>query len=349
MVMRLPASIPSLAWLASQSWLKMFSASPGAAKSPVPRIGLALSCGGARGLAHIGVIQVLEREGIPISAVIGSSMGAYIGALWAGGVNGEGLEKLSEEIKDRRALFRLMDVAMPPFKGFVHGHKIRRHLERNLGGRTLADLERPMFIVATNLDTVTGEVLPLTTSVAAAVQASCAIPGIVSPVSLDGKRYIDGGASQPMPVTLLRKLASVDAVIAVNVMPTLADVTGRDFKTYPLPPPPPVTPFERLRSAINSNVNLFAYGNVLDTFKRCLTAAQMRLVAEESSRADVVIHPFWCESRWHDFHNASHYLEAGRKATEEALPRIRELLNATPTNRNHETVPLLTAVGCGRS
>lgn len=347
--MRLPASMPSLAWLTAQGWLRMFGGEAPRAKRGPARIGLALSCGGARGLAHIGVIQVLEREGIPISAIIGSSMGAYIGALWAAGVNGDGLEELAAEIKDRRALFRLMDFVLPPFKGFVHGQKIRKHLERNLGNRTIAELDRPLFIVATHLDTVSGEVLPSNTPVAAAVQASCAIPGIISPVVLDGKRYIDGGAAEPMPVALLRKLTDVDSVIAVNVLPTLADISGNGFNSYPMPPPHANTVFSRLRGAINSNLNLFAYGNVLDTFKRCLTAAQMRLVAEESTRADVLIHPFSCESCWHDFHNFNRYLEAGRRATEEALPQIRELLQISSTNHAHETIPLIPSVGCGRS
>jgi NTE family protein len=238
---------------------------------------------------------------------------------------------------------------LPPFKGFVHGHKLRKHLERNLGETRIGDLEKQMFIVATQLDTVSAEVFPPDTPVGAAVHASSAIPGFVSPVTLNGKRYIDGGASQPLPVTLLRKLTTVDSVIAVNVMPTLADISTREFKSYPLPPPQSGGLFGRMRAAINSNVNLFAYGNVLDTFKRCLTAAQMRLVAEESTRADVVVHPFWFDSRWHDFHNFSRYIEAGRKAAEEALPQIRELLKATPTNHHHETIPFVPAVGCGRS
>lgn len=347
--MRLPVTIPSLAWLTAQGWLKMFNSSSAAQAPRPPRIGLALSCGGARGLAHVGVIQVLEREGIPISTIIGSSMGAYVGALWASGVNGEGLEKLAAEIKDRRTLLRLMDVVLPPLKGFIHGNKIRKHLERNLGDRTIADLNIPTFIVATNLDTVSAEVFSPDTPVSAAVHASSAIPGIVSPVILNGKRYIDGGASQPLPVTLLRELATVDAVIAVNVQPTLADITSEGFASYPVPPPVPTTLLGRMRLAASSNLNLFAHGNVLDTFKRCLSSAQMRIVAEEGSRADVLIHPFHLASQWHDFHHFNRYLEAGRKAAEEALPRIRELLKITPTQQPHETVSLISAVGCGRS
>lgn len=347
--MRLPISTPPLAWLAAQGWLKMLSSGAAPAKAREPRIGLALSCGAARGLAHIGVIQVLERERIPVSATIGTSMGAYVGALWGAGVSGDELEKLAAEIKDRRTLLRLMDVAVPPLKGFIHGHKVRSHLERNLGGRTLGDLERQTFIVATNLDTVSSEVLPPETPAAAAVQASCAIPGIVSPVLLNGKRYTDGGASQPLPVSLLRRLTRLDAVIAVNVMPTFEDVAGCQLKSYPLPPPMPVTLGQRLLVAINSHLNLFAHGNVLDTFKRCLTSAQMRLIAEEGSGADVLIHPFHCESRWHDFHKFSRYIEAGRHDAEVALPRIRELLKTLSHPNEHETLPLISPVGCGRA
>ncbi len=72
---------------------------------------------------------------------------------------------------------------------------------------TIGQLRRKMFIVATNLDTVSGEVLPADTPVAAAVHASCAIPGICAPVPLNGRRYVDGGAAQPLPVSLLKRLA----------------------------------------------------------------------------------------------------------------------------------------------
>ena len=364
--MRLPDAMRRFPWFSAEDWLHRFTeveAPPAPVIPPPPRLGLVLSCGGARGLAHIGVIQVLEREKIPITAIIGSSMGAYVGTLWAAGYNGDALEVLAAEIKDRRTLLRLIDPVYPPVSGFLHGLKLRRHLEKSLNERTLAQLERPMYVVATNLDTVTWEVMSMQTSAAAAVHVSCAIPGIVAPVTLDGKRYIDGGASQPLPVNLLRDLmheglpsthaldnrdlgtdtkihvqdrSPVDAIIAVNVMPTIADLGNSDVLSYPLPPATPKSVLGRMFSAANRKANLFAYGNVLDTFKRCLTSAQLRLIAEEGERADVLIHPFIEDSRWYDFEHFNRYIEAGRTAAEAALPKILDLIQRPTPASNRD-------------
>lgn len=342
--MRLPDAMRRFPWFSAEDWLNRFmEAPPAPVAPPPPRLGLVLSCGGARGLAHVGVIQVLEREKIPISAIIGSSMGSYVGTLWAAGFNGQQLEDLAAEIKDRRTLLRLIDPVCPPLSGFLRGNKLRRHLEKSLGQSTLAQLTRPMYVVATNLDTVSWELMPMDTPAAAAVQASCAIPGIMAPVELNGKRYIDGGASQPLPVNLLRQILArgapshaegdqkaapspVEAIIAVNVMPTPADLTAAGITTYPMPPPAPEGMWRRLRETANRKVNLFAYGNVLDTFKRCLTSAQLRIIAEEGTRAEVLVHPYFCESRWYDFENFNRYIEAGRTAAEAALPHILDLI-----------------------
>jgi NTE family protein len=333
--------------MAIESWFHRFVDSSPARKRP-PRIGLVLSCGGARGLAHVGAIQVLEEAGIPICAVMGSSMGAYVGSLWASGVDGPGLEKLASEIKDRRTLFRLMvDLAIPPVAGFLRGEKARRHLERTVGGKQLSQLQKPLYVIATNLDDLKAEVLPQDTPVASAVQASSAIPGICTPVTLNGKRYIDGGASQPLPVSLLRKLVAADYIVAVNVMPTSEDIASEDFTSFPAKPPQPKSAVRRfLRSCLKS-INLFAYGNVLDTFKRCLTAAQLRLISEESAAADVLVHPFFCESKWYDFENSHRYVQAGRDAMLAALPRIRALLSTSTHPHSHENIPVVSAVGCG--
>lgn len=341
-------------WLAIESWFHRFVDSPAASPTP-PRFGLALSCGGARGLAHVGAIQVLEEAGIPISAVIGSSMGAYVGALWAAGVDGPGLGKLADEIKDRRTLLRLIDPVFPPVTGFLHGVKVRKHLERTLGETKISELQRPMYVVATDLDLLHGDVLPSEMPVSWAVQASCSIPGICAPVHVDGKRYIDGGASQPLPVSLLKRLAKVDYVIAVNVMPTSEDIAACDMNSFPAIPKVPRNVFRRFWSACVKSVNLFAYGNVLDTFKRCLTAAQLRLITDESMAADVLVHPFFCESTWYDFENSDRYVETGRAAMQAALPRIRALMGKNfkteipKTITSHENLPAISPVGCGSS
>src|SRR5690606_25659741 len=139
-------------------------------------------------------------------------------------------------------------------------------------------------------------------------------------------RYLHGGAAQPLPARMLRNHTNLDAVIAVNVMPTGTDISDC-LNAYPSPPPDPVGMSAKLRRFLNRNPNLLAYGNVLDTFKRCLSAAQLRLLASESAEADVLIHPYLCESRWYDYENYQSYIEAGRKAAREALPYIHALMN----------------------
>jgi NTE family protein len=343
--MRIPTSIARVSWLPVGGLLKFFFDDLASPRPETPTLGLVLSHGGARGLSHIGVIQVLEEQNIPISVIAGSSMGAYVGALWAAGVSGQELAGLAAEVNDRRALLRLIDPVFPPTSGFVHGHKVRRHIERTLCEVMVEDLKRPMLIVATNLATGASEILR-NMPASAAIHASCAIPGICAPVTLNGRRYIDGGASEPLPVHLLRREAKVDHVIAVNVMPTPQDIIDNHLNC-PLRPDAPATAISRIRKAISRRINLFADGNVLDTFKRCLTSAQMRITEEETKAADVLIHPFFCESKWYDFENFDRYIKAGREAATAALPAIRALLKSPSMNPQHyETLPIISAVGC---
>src|SRR5687768_16012288 len=114
------------------SLLKLFQREP--RQQPVERgpnsgkqlkLGLALSSGGARGLAHVGVLQVLEENGIEVHAIAGSSMGAYVGALWAAGFSGKKLEELAAEMQDRRTIWKLADPIIPPVKGLFRGLKAK--------------------------------------------------------------------------------------------------------------------------------------------------------------------------------------------------------------------------------
>ena len=296
------------------------------AAAHAPKIGLALSCGGARGLAHVGVIQVLEEEGIPISAIAGTSMGAYIGALWAAGLNGTKLEALAREIKDRKTLLRLLDPRFPPSEGLIRGDKIRKHLERSLGGLSFSDLATPLLVIATDLDDLSAHVFD-SGSVATAVHASSAIPGVCVPVRLNGRRYVDGGACEPLPVTLLKARCGVDVVIAVNAMPTSQDICDCRATEFEGPRNAPRTFVMRWLARFWKSFNLLAYGNVMDTFRRSLMAAQLRLMVKESDRADIVIHPSFCQSTWFDYENFDRYISGGREAARAALPQIRALLN----------------------
>ncbi|HEY1084807.1 MAG TPA: patatin-like phospholipase family protein [Prosthecobacter sp.] len=311
-----------------------------------PRIGLALSGGGARGLAHVGVLQVLESNHIPIAAVAGTSMGAYVGALHAAGFGPAELEELAKEIKDRRTLLRLMDPVFPPTSGLIRGNKIRRHLERSIGARTFEQLDKPLLVVATDLDTMAPHIFD-SGPLGAAVHASAAIPGVCAPVHINGQRFTDGGAAEPLPVSLLRERFELDAVIAVNVLPSSQDVLH--CKDTALIPPKTPGLFTRCLNAVLRPVNLLAYGNVMDTFRRALMCSQLGLAEKESRKADIVIHPFFCESTWFDFENFDRYIRAGRRAAEEALPSIFALLENPSSNQeqNHEN-PVLNNPCVGR-
>jgi NTE family protein len=313
-----------------------------------PRIGLVLSSGGARGLAHAGVIQVLEENHIPIAAIAGCSMGAYVGSLWAAGLDGAQLEERAAEIKDRETLKALLDFIIPPSEGLIRGDKIRKHLERDLGAKTFAELDKPLLVIATDLDRLSPHVFD-SGIVSEAVHASAAIPAVCAPVTLDGRRYTDGGASEPLPVRLLRERMHLDHIIAVNVMPMPEDLeTGKDGGLVTTDKPT-YQMFTRLFRSFWQKVNLLGPGNVLDTFRRALMAAQLRLITKEEAAADVVIHPKFAESTWHDFENFGQYLQAGREAAKAALPAIWELLQRPPNPKqetlSHETSPSYSRMG----
>ena len=123
------------------------------------RIGLALSAGGAKGLAHIGVIQVLEENGIEIDVIAGSSMGAYVASAWAMGCDGQMMEKLAREVEGRWGRWKLIDPAFPPRKGFVRGEAVIARLRKTLGDAHFSDLIRPLRVVATDLNTLPERVI----------------------------------------------------------------------------------------------------------------------------------------------------------------------------------------------
>ena len=118
------------------------------------RVGLALSSGGAKGLAHIGVLQVLEEHGIEVDFVAGTSMGSYIGALWAFGHDGQFIERKARELEGKWGLLKLIDPAFPPRRGFIQGHAIRERLERSIGNARFEQLARPLRVVTTRFDTL---------------------------------------------------------------------------------------------------------------------------------------------------------------------------------------------------
>ncbi len=297
----------------------------GAATPNRPKIGLALSCGGARGLAHVGVIQVLEKAGIPIAMVAGSSMGAYVGALWCAGYTARDLTEFAAEIQRPRDMLRRLDFRFPPVRGLVRGLGIKRRLQDALHSATFGDLDRPLRVIAANLDTFERRVFT-EGDVATAVHASLAIPGICEPVEIDGERYADGGIIDPLPVGELKR-AGCDRVIAVTVVPSVAEVKHPHFSQaeggFPFS-------WRKLLGRVNASVNVFAPGNVVDVLRRGIYTAQIRMSETSARKAELVIRPDIGRCPWHDYHHFASYIELGREAAQMALPAIRSLLAPAP-------------------
>lgn len=180
-----------------------------------PRIGIALSGGGARGLAHIGVLKVLEREGIQIQSVAGTSMGAVVGAAYAAGMSPAEMEQEALRMSRLSELARLVEWFPPRGKLFDKG-RVRQFLtERMHLDVQFTDLQRPLLVIAVDLGTNQPVVLN-SGSVLAAVEASAALPGLFEPVDHMGKRLVDGGVLNNLPVDQLASLGA-NRTIAVDV------------------------------------------------------------------------------------------------------------------------------------
>ena len=182
-----------------------------AALNPSPRIALVLGSGGPRGYAHIGVLRVLEEAGINVDLVVGSSVGALIGTFWASGLS-------AAEIDARSLQGGPLTVFDPtPFadRGWIRGQRLQDYVNEGVGGRRLQDLPRRVIVVATRRDDKSPRYFD-SGNAGVAVRASSAMPGIVSPVGIEGVEYEDGDESFPVPVTPARETGA-RFVIAVDV------------------------------------------------------------------------------------------------------------------------------------
>ena len=308
--------------------------------SSPPRVGLALSSGGAKGLAHIGVIQVLEANGIPIHAVAGSSMGAYVAAVWAYGHDGQQMEKFAREVEGRWSWLRLLDPVLVPRSGLLRGAKTRRRLHHAIGDVSFSDLARPLRVVATNLVTLERKVFS-SGEVALAVQASSAIPGICEPVRIGDETYFDGGVADPLPVDVAREMG-VDCVIAVNVIPTPAYLRcrlefDREQAALRKQRENPVT--KLIRRAVDAGTA----HSIFDVMNRSTLAGQMQMAEQACRHADLVLRPLSFDGRWHDFHRPGKYIELGRRTAEEHLLEIKALIRRHTHEHNAPHHPLAVA------
>lgn len=174
------------------------------------KIGLALSGGAARGLAHVGVLNYLEEKGLEPDIIAGTSAGSIAGALYCSGYSAEEVGRIAAGLSWKD----LIRVTIPRI-GLIDSRRLLKVLQEYLGAKTFEDLERPLLVNA--VDLLSGrEIILKQGPVAQAVQASCAIPGIFTPVKWQGCLLVDGGLLDNLPTKLLRN-RGLDQIIAVNV------------------------------------------------------------------------------------------------------------------------------------
>jgi NTE family protein len=253
----------------------------------IPSIGLALGGGFARGLAHIGVLKVLEEEKIPINFIAGTSVGALIGAVYASGV-------CPKEMEEIAALVRFRDFARWTVSrlGFASNDRMTGMLQRVLKVKTFEALRVPLAVVAT--DFVTGDAVVFRSGdLIGPVRASCAYPGMFLPVTLDGRTLVDGMLAYSVPTTPVRKMGA-KRVLAVYLK---AHWTS-------LGPP----------------------RSVFDVIGQCFSIAQTKMCSLWQADADVVIEPEVQSFTYDAFDRAPALVRAGEEAARRALPRIRQLL-----------------------
>ncbi len=175
-----------------------------------PRIGLALGGGAARGFAHIGVIQVLEEQGVRPDLVVGTSAGSLVAAMYASGKSGVEMGSLAESM-DESAITDWMF----PGRGMLRGEALANYVRKMTGGKLIEQMKMPLGIVATDLGN--GQpVLFQRGDTGLAVRASSAVPAVFQPVPINGREYVDGGLVAPVPVRFARQMGA-EFVIAVDI------------------------------------------------------------------------------------------------------------------------------------
>lgn len=272
------------------------------AKSPEqPQLGLALGGGGARGLAHIGVLKVLEKAQIPISYLAGTSMGGLIAAGYAAGLSAAQLEKEALRMTQFGELIQLLDLSLAE-DGLLDGDSVQGYLQELLGEQlTFSDLRIPLALSAVDLNR--GEAIALQEgSVVQAVRATISLPGVFAPAEIGERRLVDGGVLDNVPADLVRQLGA-DVVVAVNVSLDVRD--DAIWEQVALPPP--------LRTLWRADA---------------ITIAALTKVRLEQAGPQVVLRPQVPSevTTLSGFKHAGATIAAGEAATEQALPQIRALL-----------------------
>lgn len=250
------------------------------------KIGLALGGGAARGFAHIGVIKVLEANGIKPDIVVGTSAGSVVGALYASGLNGFQLQSLALQIKQDQ----LTDWTLPD-RGVLKGEALQDFINKAVGNRPIEKLAIPFGAVATDLDS--GDMVIFRRgNTGMAVRASSTVPGVFQPVEINGHEYVDGGLTSPVPIKAAREMGA-DFVIAV-------DIGQKPHWNKP--------------------------DGLLSELLQTFTIMGNSISRHELGDADIVIRPHTANVAATDFDDRNQAIMEGEKAATEALAALRTKL-----------------------
>jgi NTE family protein len=252
-----------------------------------PAIGVALGGGFARGMAHIGVLKVLEEEGIPVRVVTGTSVGALIGAAYCSGLPLEDLEKVAHSC--RFTTFARWTVSR---YGFASNDRMVAFLTRTLKVKTFEELQIPLGVTATDFNTGEGVVFH-SGSIIDPVRASCAYPGMFLPVEIRGRYLVDGMLSHPVPTRPLRDMGA-ERVLAVHLRGTWAKGG--------------------------------APRHLFDVIGQSFAIAQDAMSSLWKDAADVVIEPDVAGFAYDDFKRAGDLIRSGEVAMRQAMPEVRKWL-----------------------
>ncbi|MDP8213335.1 MAG: patatin-like phospholipase family protein [Candidatus Zapsychrus exili] len=292
-------------------------------------VGLVLGGGAALGIAHIGVLKVLEENDIPIDVVVGSSMGALIAALWSTGKSADEIEKIAVEFKDKKNMLKLFDPVMP-ISGFIGGRAIKKWLKKYLGDKTFYSAKIPLKVIAYDL-TRREDIIYESGSILDAVRESISIPGVIEPIRKQGKLVIDGGVVNPLPVDVLVK-RGVKKIIAVNVLQSPEDVAeGVDILKHSREEKKNVSFKESPLGYIKAKVakpfdNLFA-PSISDIIVKTLQATEYFIAEKSAKQANVLIHPDLIGIEWYELNRVDEIVKSGEDATRDLLPNIKRLIS----------------------
>jgi len=255
----------------------------------IPAVGVALGGGFARGIAHVGVLKVLEEEGIPVNFIAGTSVGALIGAAYCSGLSISELQDVAHKV--RFATFARWTLSR---YGFATNERMVSFLTRTLKAKKFEDLRIPLGIVATEFNSGDGVVFR-TGSLIDSIRASCAYPGMFLPVNIDGRCFVDGMLSYPVPAIPVREMGA-QRVLAVHLKGSWS------LKTAPR--------------------------HLFDVIGQSFAIAQDRMSQRWRDSADLVIEPDVAGFDFDDFKRADELLSVGELAMRKALPAVRKWFEA---------------------